>query len=137
MPRRLRRRPRHGRPDGGGGAHLIPEQRQEEERAFERQARTNRTKNSNFLQYLRATPTPQPADDSTGRYTVFADTLEACLDQHWPAREERRQELVRTGEGIDGKNAATYLETTRTVAAKPPFLLHALLENVRSLAARC
>ncbi|MFJ9631935.1 hypothetical protein ACIRU8_29970 [Streptomyces sp. NPDC101175] len=117
--------------------HLIPEQRQEKEQEFERQARANRTKNSNLLQYLGATPTPQPADDSTGRYTVFEDTLETYLHRHWPAWEERRQELVRTGEGIGGKNAATYLETTRTVAVEPPFLLHALLENVRSRAGRC
>ncbi|MER6678391.1 hypothetical protein [Streptomyces sp. NPDC000983] len=106
------------------------------ERAFERQAQTNRTKNSDLLRYLGATPTPQPADNSASRYTVFEDTLETYLDQHWPAWKERRQELVRTGEGIDGKNAATYLETTRTVATEPPFLLHALLENVRSAAGR-
>ncbi|MFD1663714.1 AAA family ATPase [Streptomyces caeni] len=117
-------------------SHLIPQQRQEKEQEFERQARKNRAKNVNLLQYLGATPNPQPADDSTGRYTVFEDTLETYLDQHWPTWEERRRELVRLGEGVDGKNAATYLETTRTVATEPPFLLHALLENVRSLAGR-
>lgn len=116
--------------------HLIPQQRQDKEQEFERQARNNQTKNANLLRYLGATPNPQPADDSTGRYTVFEDTLETHLDQHWPTWEERRQELVRVGEGIDGKNAATYLETTRTAATEPPFLLHALLENVRSLTGR-
>ncbi|MFJ4829451.1 ATP-dependent nuclease [Streptomyces sp. NPDC088747] len=116
--------------------HLIPQQRQDKEQEFERQARKNRTKNANLLQYLGATPNPQPADDSTGRYTVFEDTLETHLDQHWPTWEERRQELVRACEGVDGKNAATYLETTRTAATEPPFLLHALLENVRSLTGR-
>jgi predicted ATP-dependent endonuclease of OLD family len=116
--------------------HLIPQQRQEKEQEFERQARRNRTKNANLLQYLGAAPNPQPADDSTGRYTVFEDTLETYLDQHWPTWEERRQELIRAGEGVAGKNAATYLETTRTVVAQPPYLLHALLENVRSLAGR-
>ncbi|MEU0701506.1 ATP-dependent endonuclease [Streptomyces bacillaris] len=116
--------------------HLVPAQRQQKEQEFERQARANRTKNANLLRYLGATPNPQPADDSTGRYTVFEDTLETHLSQHWPTWEERRQELVRAGEGPDGKNAATYLETTRTVAAEPPYLLHALLENVRYLARR-
>jgi hypothetical protein len=116
--------------------HLIPQQRQKKEQEFERQARKNRTKNADLLQYLGAAPNPQPADDSTGRYTVFEDTLETYLDQYWPTWEERRQELIRAGEGVAGKNAATYLETTRTVVAQPPYLLHALLENVRSLAGR-
>lgn len=115
---------------------LLPQQRREKEQEFERQARKNRTKNANLLQYLGAMPSPQPGDDSTGRYTVFEDTLEAHLGQHWPTWDERRREIVRAGEGVDGKNAATYLETTRTVAGEPPFLLHALLENIRSLARR-
>ncbi|MET9362246.1 AAA family ATPase [Streptomyces sp. NPDC006632] len=117
-------------------SHLVPRQRQEKEREFERQARTNQTKNANLLRYLGASPSPRPADDSTGRYTVFEDTLETYLAQHWPAWDERRQDLVRAGEGIDGKNAATYLETTRTTATEPPFLLHALMENVRALTRR-
>ncbi|MFG2419651.1 ATP-dependent endonuclease [Streptomyces sp. NPDC048448] len=116
--------------------HLIPHQRQEKEQEFERQARKNRTKNANLLQYLGAAPNPQPRDDSTGRYTVFEDTLETYLGQHWPTWEERRRELVQTGEGVDGKNAATYLETTRTVAGDAPFLLYALLENVHSMTGR-
>ncbi|MGW4732406.1 AAA family ATPase [Streptomyces shenzhenensis] len=107
-------------------SNLLPHQRQEKEEKFEQQARANRAKNANLLQYLGATPASQPTDDSTGRYTVFEDTLETYLDQHWPTWEERRRELVRAGEGIEGKNAATYLETTRTAAAEPPFLLHAL-----------
>ncbi|KPC96712.1 ATP-dependent nuclease [Streptomyces albus] len=115
---------------------LIPQQRREKEREFERQARKNRAKNADLLHYLGATPTPQPADDSTSRYTVFEDTLETYLNQHWPTWEERRQELVSAGEGTDGKNSATYLETTRTVPTEPPLLLHALLENVRLLARR-
>ncbi|MEH0404307.1 hypothetical protein QA808_18835 [Streptomyces sp. B21-089] len=40
---------------------------------------------------------------------------------------------MRSDEAVDGKNAATYLETTRTVATDAPFLLHAMLENVTSL----
>ncbi|MFE7565553.1 AAA family ATPase [Streptomyces sp. NPDC057539] len=115
---------------------FLPQQRREKEQEFERQARKNRTKNANLLQYLGAMPSPQPGDDSTGRYTVFEDTLETHLGQHWPTWDERRREIVRAGEGVDGKNAATYLETTRTVAGEPPFLLHALLENIRSLARR-
>ncbi|MFJ4549897.1 hypothetical protein ACIP4X_11805 [Streptomyces sp. NPDC088817] len=92
---------------------------------LERQARANRAKNANLLRYLGSTPSSQPANDSTGRYTVFEDTLETYLDQQWPTEEERRRELVRAGEGIDGKNAATYLETTLTAPAEPPFLPHA------------
>ncbi|MGW5562202.1 ATP-dependent nuclease [Streptomyces tendae] len=117
-------------------SHRDPHEREKAERKVEEQARHNRTKNADLLQYLGAMPNPQPADDSTGRYTVFGDTLETYLGQHWSSWEERRKELVRTGQGVDGKNSATYLETTRTVTTEPPYLLHALLENVRSLVAR-
>ncbi|MDR3080403.1 MAG: ATP-dependent endonuclease [Streptomyces sp.] len=116
-------------------AHMIPEQRKQKEEEYERQARQNRAKNANLLQYLGASPTGQPGDGSTSRYTVFEDNLETYLAQHWPAWDKQRQELVRAGAG-DFKNAATYLETTRSVATEPPFLLHALLENARSLNGR-
>ncbi|WP_326789785.1 AAA family ATPase [Streptomyces sp. NBC_00151] len=105
---------------------LIPEQRQEKEREFEKQARNNRTKNANLLRYLGAMPSPQPGDESTGRYTVFEDTLETYLSLNWPTWDERRRELVRAGEGVDGKNAATYLETTRTVTGEPRYRLRGL-----------
>ncbi|MFD3974367.1 ATP-dependent endonuclease [Streptomyces cyaneofuscatus] len=114
--------------------HTIPEQqRREKDLEYEREARRTRQKNADLLRYLGTTPAPQPPDESTARYTVFEDNLESYLGQHWPAWDLRRRELVRSGEGVDGKNAATYLETTRTVATDAPFLLHAMLENVRSL----
>ncbi|MEV6963387.1 AAA family ATPase [Streptomyces sp. NPDC051207] len=78
-------------------SHRDPHEREKAERKIEEQARHNRTKNANLLQYLGAMPNPQPADDSTGRYTVFGDTLETYLGQYWPSWEERRKELVRTG----------------------------------------
>ncbi|MET8473977.1 AAA family ATPase [Streptomyces sp. NPDC006422] len=117
-------------------AHLIPDQRRARESEIENQARENRVKNANLLRYLGASSIAQPADASTARYTVFEDNLESYLAQHWPAWDERRRELVRAGVGGDGKNAATYLETTQTVEAGPPFLLHAMLENIQSLVGR-
>ncbi|MEU8848826.1 AAA family ATPase [Streptomyces sp. NPDC048564] len=114
--------------------HLSLEQRQDQEREYEREARRTREKNADLLRYLGAAPVAQPPDESTARYTVFMDNLEAHLAEHWPAWDVRRQELVRSGEGVDGKNAATYLQTTLTVPTHPPFLLHAMLENVRALA---
>ncbi|MFE1359447.1 ATP-dependent nuclease [Streptomyces harbinensis] len=113
--------------------HLVPEQRRAKEERFENQARENRTKNENLLRYLGARPNPQPCDDSTGRYTVFQDNLETYLGEHWPNWEDRRKEIVCAGEGSEEKNAATYLETTRTVATDPPFLLQAMLKNIHSL----
>ncbi|WP_037915886.1 ATP-dependent nuclease [Actinacidiphila yeochonensis] len=114
-------------------AHLIPEQRQEKELEYERDARRTRQKNADLLRYLGETPAGQPPDESTARYTVFEDNLESYLGQYWPAWEAQRRALVSSGEGADGKNAATYLEATRTAAADPPFLLYAMLENVRRL----
>ncbi|MFI9765822.1 AAA family ATPase [Streptomyces sp. NPDC052415] len=116
-----------------GVAHLPEQQRREKEPAFEQAARKIREQNMNFLGYLGAQRTPQPPDESTARYTVFEDNLETYLEQHWPAWGERRKELVSSGEGFDEKHAATYLQATRTVAANPPYVLHALLENVRAL----
>ncbi|MEV5354583.1 AAA family ATPase [Streptomyces sp. NPDC052693] len=116
-----------------GVAFLPEEKRREKELAFEQAARKIREQNMNFLGYLGAHRTPQPPDESTASYTVFEDNLETYLQQHWPTWGERRKELVASGEGFDEKNAATYLETTRTVSADPPYVLHALLENVRAL----
>ncbi|WP_405202792.1 ATP-dependent nuclease [[Kitasatospora] papulosa] len=114
--------------------HLVPEQQQRErDLEYEREARRTRQKNADLLRYLGTTPVPQPPDETTARYSVFEENLESYLGQHWPAWELRRRELVRSSEGADGKNAATYLETTRTVATDPPFLLHAMLENIMSL----
>lgn len=114
--------------------HLIPEQRREKELEYERDARRTREKNADLLRYLGATPAAQPLDESAARYTVFEDNLETYLAAYWPAWDVRRKELVRSGEGVDGKNAATYLEATRTAATNPPFMLLAMLENVRALA---
>ncbi|MFD4667009.1 AAA family ATPase [Streptomyces halstedii] len=114
-------------------AHLLPEQRRDKELKYERDARRTREKNADLMRYLGCAPIPQPSDESTARYTVFEDNLETYLGQYWPAWDLRRRDLVRSDEAVDGKNAATYLETTRTVATDAPFLLHAMLENVTSL----
>jgi putative ATP-dependent endonuclease of OLD family len=116
--------------------HLAPEKRREKELEFERSAQKIREQNMDLLGYLGAPRTPQPPDESTARYTVFEDSLETYLAEHWPAWGVRRQELIDAGQGVDGKNAATYQESTRTAATDPPFLLHALLENVQTRAGR-
>lgn len=113
--------------------HLIPDQRRQQELKFEREAQQTRKKNADLLRYLGASPTPQPTNKSTAQYTVFENNLESYLADHWPAWDVRRQELIDGGEGVEGKNAATYLEATRTAVTNPPFVLHALLENVRAL----
>ena len=116
--------------------NLLPEQRCRKEEEIAREARQSREKNANLLAYLGSSPTPQPKNESSTRYTVFEDNLETYLAEYWPAWDVRRRELIDIGEGVEGKNAVTYLETTRTVVADPPFLLHALLENVRAMATR-
>ncbi|MFE1232695.1 ATP-dependent endonuclease [Streptomyces sp. NPDC058745] len=113
--------------------HLLPDQRRQQELKFEREAQQTRKKNADLLRYLGASPVPQPSDESSAWYTVFEDNLEVHLAEHWPAWDVRRQELIDEGQGTDGKNAATYLEAARTAVADPPFLLHALLENVLAL----
>lgn len=113
---------------------LVPEQRRKVEDDIAREAQRTRKKNADLLRYLGASPSPQPPDESTAHYTVFEDELETHLAAYWPAWDFRRRELISSGEGVDGKNAATYREATRTVETDPPFLLHAMLENVRALA---
>ncbi|MET9891898.1 AAA family ATPase [Streptomyces sp. NPDC006465] len=113
---------------------LLPEQRQKKEVNIEREAQQTRKKNADLLHYLGASPAPQPSDESASQYTVFENNLEIYLAEYWPAWHARRQELIDAGEGVGDKNAATYLEATRTATSDPPFLLHALLENVRALA---
>ncbi|MEV2233688.1 AAA family ATPase [Streptomyces phaeochromogenes] len=112
------------------------ESRRKEELKIEREGRQTREKNTNLLGYLGAPRTLRPADESTARYTVFEDDLEMYLAKHWPAWDVRRRELIDTCDGVKGKNAVTYQDATRTAVADPPFILQALLENVRALAGK-
>ncbi|MFF3407738.1 ATP-dependent endonuclease [Streptomyces sp. NPDC002742] len=129
--------------DAGKEAHRLRSvqgldegQRRKKELDIEREGRQTREKNANLLGYLGAPRTAQPADESAAGYTVFKDDLETCLAEQWPAWGVRRQELIDVGEGVEGKNAVTYQEATRTAMADPPFILQALLENVRALTGR-
>ncbi|WP_406410114.1 hypothetical protein OG923_16245 [Streptomyces halstedii] len=78
-------------------AHLLPEQRQDKELKYERDARRTREKNADLLRYLGSPPIPQPSDESTARYTVFEDNLETYFSQHWLAWDLRRRDLVALG----------------------------------------
>ncbi|MEV3874874.1 hypothetical protein [Streptomyces sp. NPDC049906] len=114
--------------------NLVPEQRQAQEQKAEREARRTREKNADLLGYLGASPSPCPEDEAATFHTVFEADMETYLTESWPAWDQHRQELIDEGEGFGAKNAATYRAAARTAATTPPFLLHALLENVRAMA---
>ncbi|MDH6134836.1 hypothetical protein P3T37_004245 [Kitasatospora sp. MAA4] len=90
--------------------------------------------NGQLLNYLDATTkVPWPASVSQLAYTVFEDNLEEYLKGAWPTWTARLQELIATGDGFPGKNAATYREAARSTEGNPPALLIALLANVQEL----
>jgi hypothetical protein len=92
--------------------------------------------NMRILGYLGAPVVPRPATVSEAEYTVFEDDLETCLRGEWPAWSARCRELTKQEGGyVEGKHVPTYAEAARTADGEPK-LLHALLENVRSLAGR-
>ena len=56
--------------------------------------------------------------DST---SVFAwdDRLEEALDRDWREWEPKRQDLIASGQGVDGKNAATYALAASECTTEP------------------
>lgn len=114
--------------------HLDDTKRKEKESQFEQEARKISEKNADLLGYLGETRSPWPATGSAATHTVFEDNLETLLEESWPAWGERRRELIEAGEGAAEKNAATYREAARTALADPPYVLQAMLENVRAMA---
>ncbi|MEU4076347.1 ATP-dependent endonuclease [Streptomyces venezuelae] len=113
--------------------HLDEEKRTEKEAAFEQQARKISGSNADLLGYLGESRSPWPATGSGSTYTVFEDNLETYLGESWPSWGERKQQLIDAGEGASDKNAATYREAARTAATAPPYILQAMLENVRGM----
>ncbi|MET9373903.1 AAA family ATPase [Streptomyces sp. NPDC002992] len=117
----------------GKAQHLDEERRREKEAALEQQARKISGSTADLLGYLGEYRSPWPATGSGGTYTVFEDNLETYLGESWPSWGERKQQLIAAGEGASDKNAATYREAARTAAADPPYVLQAMLENVRGM----
>ncbi|MGW0701751.1 ATP-dependent nuclease [Streptomyces sp. NPDC002867] len=109
------------------------DERREKERKIEEQTRKDLLLNSNLLSYLGASPSPWPTTEAVGSHTVFEDHLEAFLDKEWPAWGIRKKELVASGDGFPEKNSATYREAARTAATAPPFILQAVLENLKAM----
>ncbi|MFD4738120.1 TOPRIM nucleotidyl transferase/hydrolase domain-containing protein [Streptomyces virginiae] len=118
----------------GSVRHLDRENRREKkEAAFEQQARKISGSNADLLGYLRESRSPWPATGSASVYTVCEDNLETNLGETWPSWGERKQQLIDEGEGVSDKNAATYREAARTADSDPPYVLQAMLENVRGM----
>lgn len=109
------------------------DERLKKERTFEEQARKDLTLNANLLGYLGASPAPRPVTESASKHTVFEDTLETYLADHWPAWGVRTKELIASGDGFPAKNSATYREAARTASTPPPFELQAVLENLKAM----
>jgi hypothetical protein len=60
---------------------------------------------------------------------VSEDHLEAFLDKEWPARGIRKNELVAFGDGFE--ELGHLPRSCRTAATAPPFVLQAVLENLK------
>ncbi|MGW2893185.1 ATP-dependent nuclease [Streptomyces sp. NPDC001212] len=102
----------------------------------EDRVRESAGKNTKILGYLGIPAEARPTTRSEATHTVFEDDLDTYLKDAWPAWNARRQELIAQGTGyVDGKHVPTYAEAARSADGEPK-LLHALLENVRDMAAQ-
>ncbi|MFJ1563501.1 TOPRIM nucleotidyl transferase/hydrolase domain-containing protein [Streptomyces erythrochromogenes] len=117
----------------GSVRHLDGENRREKEAAFEQQARKITGSNADLLGYLGESRVPWPATGSASMYTVCEDDLETNLGETWPSGGERNHQLIDAGEGVSDKIAATYREAALTADVDPPYVLQAMLENVRGM----
>lgn len=61
-----------------------------------------------LLRYLGETEQDFPVGKVSEYVFAWDDTLEAVLFRDWPAWEQTRLDLVKSGQGVDSKNAATY-----------------------------
>ncbi|MEU2480942.1 AAA family ATPase [Streptomyces sp. NPDC013130] len=107
--------------------------RLKKESEIEKQTKHDAALNANLLGYLGASRLLWPPTETTVGHTVFEDNLEAFLADTWPAWGTRKSELIASGDGFPAKNAATYREAARTAAGDAPFVLQALLENIKTM----
>jgi putative ATP-dependent endonuclease of OLD family len=90
-------------------------------------------KNRKILRYLGAAEENFPATGAHPNYAVFEKCLETELREAWPGWEAQRQELISSGTGFLGKNAATYRQATLTTTAKAPDIMREILAAVREM----
>lgn len=98
-----------------------------------------RALNRKLLKYFGLTEDEFPVGlvgtvDST---SVFAwdDRLEEALDRDWRKWEPQRQELIASGQGVDGKNAATYALAASECTTEPTGALLEAVAAARKLVA--
>ncbi|MFJ9700582.1 ATP-dependent nuclease, partial [Streptomyces fradiae] len=113
--------------------HLPDDEQAKKAADFDREAARSADQNASLLGYLGQSTAPWPTTGSSSTHTVFEDTLETYLADHWPAWGDRCREL-QAELGPSRKNAAVYREAARTAASGPPYVLQAALENIRALA---
>lgn len=109
------------------------DERREREGKIEEQFRKDLALNANLLGYLGASPAPWPSTAAADNHMVLEDNLETYLADQWPSWGTRKAELIASGDGFPAKNAATYREAARTADTPPPFVIQAVLENLKAM----
>lgn len=117
--------------DGDKGAAERMRRTKAEDKAIALSEANNATQNSQLSKYLSGQEDDWPATQINTGYAVFEDTLETQLGTWWPSFFARKQELIQSGLGFNGKNSLTYKHAAETVSGNIPVELAKLLDKIR------
>lgn len=89
--------------------------------------------NRKILRYFDLDEENYPKGVLSRRVVALDDTLEAMIERDWPEWEATRQQLVASGRGVAGKNAATYALAAKECSHGPQGELATLFGAVASV----
>jgi putative ATP-dependent endonuclease of OLD family len=90
--------------------------------------------NRKLLKFFEASECDWPSGKVTDRLFFLASTLEQVMADDWPEWMKAKEELVREGLGVSGKNASTYHDACLCADGVAPECLEAILEKARERA---
>lgn len=94
---------------------------------------STRDQNRKILRYFKLPEKDYPKGILCDRVVALDDRLEAMIQRDWPAWETTRQDLIASGRGVPGKNAATYALAAQECQEKPSGELAELFGCVASV----
>lgn len=89
--------------------------------------------NRRLLTYLGEAVVDYPEGQVSPNVHVWADCLEAVIENDWRGWDKTRQQIVGNARGATGKNAATYALAAQECPVEPPDVLVVVVEAARAL----
>lgn len=107
--------------EGCASRSRAKDKRGEKAEEIAKQRQKDGEENRRFLKYFQADQIEDfPHTAVLERFAVVEDTLETLLMADWPEWDETRQQLVKEGRGVEGKDAPTYRQAALETAKEPP-----------------